>query len=96
MALLSEFDLKLAAQADAHQLFLETLYAALFQSNPEIFAAFESTIYAKLKALSLGARYGESSLMVEAINDSPAGDSSCVTEFVDRHLVVNLPTFYRP
>jgi hypothetical protein len=66
MALLSEFDLKLAAQVDAHQLFLETLYAALFQSNPEIFAAFESTIYAKLKSLSLGARYGESSLMAEA------------------------------
>jgi hypothetical protein len=30
------------------------------------------------------------------MNDSPAGVSSCVTELVDSHLVVNLHTFYRP
>jgi hypothetical protein len=65
--MLSDFDLKLAAQSDAHQLFLETLYGALYQANPEMFTAFEIAVRAKLpKSPSLGSRYGESALLGEA------------------------------
>jgi len=64
--MINEFDLlKLSAKVDAHQVLLETFYAALFNANPDIFRNLETAISERLKVVSR-TRYGENALIADA------------------------------